>query len=74
MGDMTEPDSDDFRNVTTMFDKAVAELKAAGATVVDPIVIPNLNSALATRTANPEDDSPATYFARNPNSPYRRQQ
>ena len=70
MGDGTEPDSDDFRNVTAMFNKAIAELKRAGATPVE-IVIPNLNSALAKRAANPEDDSPAVYFARNPNSPYR---
>lgn len=74
MGDATEPDTDDFREVTAVFDKAVAELKAAGATVIDPIVIPNLNSALAKRANNPEDDSPATYFARNPNSPYKKQE
>lgn len=73
MGDATEPDSQDFKDVTAVFDKAVAELKAAGATVIDPIVIPNLNSALAKRFANPEDDSPATYFARNPNSPFKTQ-
>jgi Asp-tRNA(Asn)/Glu-tRNA(Gln) amidotransferase A subunit family amidase len=73
MGDATEPDTQDFKDVTAVFDKAVAELKAAGATVIDPIVIPNLNSALAKRSSNPEDDSPAHYFARNPNSPYRTQ-
>ena len=40
MGYTTEPDSEDFKTVTTVFDKAVAELKAAGAVVVDPIVDP----------------------------------
>jgi amidase len=61
-----------FKKVTEMFDFAVGELKTAGATTVD-IVIPNLNSALAKRSSNPEDDSSAVYFARNPNSPYRTQ-
>jgi Asp-tRNA(Asn)/Glu-tRNA(Gln) amidotransferase A subunit family amidase len=73
MGDGSEPDSEDFKNVTSIFDKAVAELKAAGATVIDPIVIPNLNSALAKRSSNPEDDSASTYFARNPNSAFKSQ-
>jgi Asp-tRNA(Asn)/Glu-tRNA(Gln) amidotransferase A subunit family amidase len=72
MGDGSEPDSEDFKNVTAIFDKAVAELKAAGATPIE-IVIPNLNSALATRTSNPDDDSSIVYFARNPNSPYKSQ-
>jgi amidase len=72
MGDGSEPDSDDFKTVTEMFNKAVAELKAAGATTVD-IVIPNLNSALAKRASNPEVDSSAVYFARNPNSPFKTQ-
>ena len=51
MGYTTEPDSEDFKTVTTVFDKAVAELKAAGAVVVDPIVIPRLNELLARRGA-----------------------
>ena len=72
MGDGSEPDSTDFKNVTDIFNKAVAELKAAGATPIE-IVIPNLNSALAKRSSNPEDDSSAVYFERNPNSPYRTQ-
>jgi Asp-tRNA(Asn)/Glu-tRNA(Gln) amidotransferase A subunit family amidase len=70
MGDGSEPDSDDFKTVTELFDKAVGELKAAGATTID-IVIPNLNSAVAKRSSNPEDDSSAVYFARNPNSPFK---
>jgi Asp-tRNA(Asn)/Glu-tRNA(Gln) amidotransferase A subunit family amidase len=72
MGDGSEPDSEDFKKVTAIFDKAIAELKAAGATPID-IVIPNLNSALAKRSSNPDDDSSAVYFARNPNSPYKTQ-
>src|SRR5262245_5789704 len=70
MGDGSEPDSEDFKNVTAMFDKVIAELKAAGATPIE-ITIPNLNSALAKRSANPDDDSASVYFARNPNSPFK---
>ena len=40
MGYTTEPDSEDFKKVTAVFDKAVAELKAAGAGSSIPIVIP----------------------------------
>src|SRR6185437_10058936 len=49
MGYHAEPDSDDFKNVTEVFDKAVADLRKAGAEIVDPIVIPDLNALLATR-------------------------
>ena len=52
-----------------MFDKAVAELKAAGAVVVDPIVIPRLNELLARRGAGDGEavgDGAAVYFARQP--------
>jgi len=37
----SEPDSEDFKKVAEVFDRAVGELRAAGAEVVDPIVIPN---------------------------------
>jgi amidase len=70
MGDGSEPDSEDFKKVAALFDKAVGQLKAAGATTIE-ITIPNLNSALAKRSSNPEDDSASVYFARNPNSPFK---
>ena len=37
-----EPDSEDFKKVTEVFDKAIGELNAAGAEIVDPIVIPKV--------------------------------
>src|SRR3989338_991646 len=43
MGYHAEPASEDFKKITEVFDKAVAELKAAGAEIIDPIVIPKLN-------------------------------
>ena len=38
----SEPESEDFKKVDAVFAANVAELKAAGAAVVDPIVIPEL--------------------------------
>jgi amidase len=56
MGYHTEPDSDDFKQVTEVFDKAVADLAKAGATIVDPIVIPDLKALLAARARSVVDD------------------
>src|SRR5437867_2167231 len=47
MGFHTEPGSEDFKQVTAVFDQAVAALHAASANVVDPITIPKLNQLLA---------------------------
>jgi amidase len=69
----SQPESDDFKKVDAVFQKNIAELKAAGATVVDPIVIPNLKPLLAKRANNPEmaDEALRRYLARNPNSPFK---
>ncbi len=56
IGFAAEPDSDDFGKVGEVFDRAVGELRRAGADVVDPIVIPDLKALLATRTRSIEDD------------------
>jgi Asp-tRNA(Asn)/Glu-tRNA(Gln) amidotransferase A subunit family amidase len=40
-GDKSQPDSDDFKQVDAVFNKAIAEMEAAGATVI-PIEIPDL--------------------------------
>lgn len=73
MGYTTEPDSEDFKKVTAIFDKAIGELKAAGAQIVDPIVIPQLNELLAKRASTVADEGESTnlYLRRNPNSPYK---
>lgn len=72
MGIDSEPASEDFKHVAQVFDTAVAELRAAGATVID-VEIPGINEAIAKRANNPADDSAAVYFARNPNSPFKSQ-
>jgi amidase len=74
MGYTTEPDSEDFKTVTGMFDKAVGELKAAGAVVVDPVEVPQLNELLARRGAGDGEgvgDGAAVYFSRHPNPKFR---
>jgi amidase len=72
IGNQSDPNSADFKIVDTAFSKNVAELKAAGATLVDPIVIPNLKKLLSTRERNPIETEAALelYLARNPGSPF----
>jgi len=72
MGLQTEPDSDDFRQVTEVFDHAVAALRAAGADIVDPIVIPQLRELLASRAGSFTEDEEAfqRYFGRSAHPPF----
>jgi amidase len=65
MGYQAEPESDDFRAVTEVFDKAVADLRKAGADIVDPVVIPGLKEMLARRARDTEGDDEMfrQYFA-----------
>jgi VIT1/CCC1 family predicted Fe2+/Mn2+ transporter len=51
IGYESEPDSEDFKKVTEVFDRAVTELQSAGAEVIDPIVIPRLKELQARRAA-----------------------
>jgi amidase len=76
IGVQSEPESEDFKKVDAVFEKNVAELKAAGAVVIDPIVIPNLKALLARRANNPNNFEAGmkVYLARNPNSPIRSRQ
>ena len=72
MGYTTEPCSDDYARVTEVFDVAVGDLTKAGATVVDPIVIPDLRALLATRAASAEEEeaSFAAYMKGSAKPPY----
>ena len=73
MGYDAEPESEDFEKITEIFDRAVAELKTAGADIVDPIVIPHLKELLAKRAGSFTDeiDSFSFYFDRSANPPYK---
>jgi Asp-tRNA(Asn)/Glu-tRNA(Gln) amidotransferase A subunit family amidase len=72
-GNGSEPDSEDFKKVDVAFQKAVTELKAAGAELVDPIVIPDLKKLIAKRvfSSQESEESLKVWLARNPNSPFK---
>jgi Asp-tRNA(Asn)/Glu-tRNA(Gln) amidotransferase A subunit family amidase len=72
MGYDAEPGSEDFNKITEVFDKAVADLKTAGAEVVDPVTIPELKSLLAKRATNfkDEEESFAVWMSRSRKPPY----
>ena len=72
MGFHSEPGSDDFDKITEVFDKAVADMRAAGAEIVDPIVIPDLKALLGKRArdAEADDRSFREYFAGSANAPF----
>jgi amidase len=56
IGFAAEPDTEDFKKVSEVFDRAVADLRKAGAEIVDPIVIPDLKALITTRSRSVEDD------------------
>jgi len=72
MGYDAEPESDDFAKITEVFDRAVRDLKTAGATIIDPVVIPNLTALLAKRAGSFADDEASfrEYFGRSGKPPY----
>ncbi len=74
MGLASQTDSTDFAQVDRVFDSAVAELRSAGATLLDPLVVPRLAELLALRHAELTDeeseDSWRRYFYRSANPPY----
>jgi Asp-tRNA(Asn)/Glu-tRNA(Gln) amidotransferase A subunit family amidase len=68
-----EPDSEDFNKVSEVFDRAIGELKAAGAEIVDPIVIPKIKELLAKRSGGPgdTDQSFKNYYGRSAKPPFK---
>jgi Asp-tRNA(Asn)/Glu-tRNA(Gln) amidotransferase A subunit family amidase len=69
----SEPESEDFKKVSEVFDKAIGELKAAGAGIVDPIVIPKIRELLAKRSGAPgeTEQSFKNYYGRSANPPFK---
>ncbi len=65
MGFHSEPASEDFAKVDAVFNRAIDELRSAGATILDPISIPQMNELLAKRAVSfaEEEASFAEYFA-----------
>lgn len=73
MGYDAEPGSEDFNKISEVFDKAVADLRAAGAEIVDPVEIPDLKVLLAKRAGSftDEEESFKTYMSRSKQAPYK---
>jgi len=73
MGFDAEPDSDDFKKIAEVFDRAVGELKAVGAEIVDPIVIPRLQELIAKRAGSwvQAEESFNVYFGRSAKTPFK---
>ncbi|HZD41163.1 MAG TPA: amidase [Terriglobales bacterium] len=69
----SDPATEDFKRVTEVFDRAVAELKSAGAEVVDPIVIPRVNELLAKRSGAPGETERSfqLYYGRSASPPFK---
>jgi amidase len=67
-----EPDSEDFKKINEVFDRAVGELKSAGAEIIDPIAIPKIKELLAKRSVAPgeTDQSFANYYGRSAKRPF----
>ncbi len=72
MGYKSEPESDDFKKVDEVFNRAIGELRGTGAEVVDPIDIPDLINLLATRAKDPAaDDAMFELFFAEGNAPFK---
>jgi Asp-tRNA(Asn)/Glu-tRNA(Gln) amidotransferase A subunit family amidase len=71
IGLRSDPDAADYRAVTAVFDRAVDELAAAGAVVVDRIEIPGLDELLRKRSAAHSAESFTTWMSRSSNPPFR---
>jgi amidase len=65
LSDTAEPGSEDWANVDAVYAAAVEQLKAAGAVIVDNIVIPDVKALLARRASAGEDETWQQYFNRN---------
>ena len=72
IGVASEPESEDFAKVEAVFERAIAELRAAGATVVDPVIIPDIKELLTRRSLSPteNEESFAEYFDRSAEAPF----
>ncbi|GAB4386449.1 MAG: amidase [Elainellaceae cyanobacterium] len=70
MDSKTEPDSEDYAKVKAVVDQAIADLQELGATVIDPVTIPNLADLLsATRSSYETEAAVDAYLEQHSNSP-----
>lgn len=73
MGARSDPASPAFKAIDAIFQRNVAELQAAGATIVDNVVIPDMKALMNTRGDDgaSSDEALRRYLARNPDSPFK---
>lgn len=72
MDGRTDPASEDYRKVRTVIDRAIADLRALGAEIVDPVTIPDLIERVNTSyDGNVFETEPAInrYLAEHPTAP-----
>jgi len=69
IGHGARPDSEDFREVDSVFQRALGEFEAAGATLVD-VDIPDMKDLVSRHVRDPllEEQALRVYLSRNPNS------
>lgn len=72
IGVASEPESSDFAKVEAVFERAIAELGEAGATIVDPVVVPDIKELLTRRSLSPTENQEAfaEYFGRSADAPF----
>ena len=71
MGFQSEPESDDFRLVSEIFERAIKDLEEAGASVIRMGEIPRLDELLAKRAnGGRADEAWQLYIGRSENPPY----
>lgn len=72
IGGNSNPEADDFKRVDAVFQKALGELRDAGAFVMN-VDIPNLKELMAKRGGDPRlnDEALRVYLARNPDSEFK---
>ncbi|HEY1233422.1 MAG TPA: amidase family protein [Candidatus Binatia bacterium] len=76
MGYDAEPASEDFNKISEVFERAISELKTAGAEIIDPVVIPNLRDLLTKRAGSrvEEEESFKIFMNRSKKPPYQTKQ
>ena len=71
MDPKTDPDSDDYKKVRVVINRAIDDLESLGAELVDPITVPGLGSVNETYVRNNFETEEAMnkYLAEHPNAP-----
>ena len=71
MDPKTDPDAEDYKQVRALIDRAITDMRALGATVVDPVAVDGLESAQRAYVANNFETEGAmnAYLAEHANAP-----